>query len=69
MHVIQENFGGNMSGILIAILEMIIVYHANYIEGRHSIAYVLVPLSFEAAMRMVCSFLIITFKYSDMKQC
>ncbi|VBB27580.1 unnamed protein product [Acanthocheilonema viteae] len=34
------------------ILEVSIVYHVNYIEGRHSIAYVLVPLSSETAMRL-----------------
>ncbi|VDK77836.1 unnamed protein product [Litomosoides sigmodontis] len=37
-----------MLKILVAILEVVIVY----IEGRNSIAYVLVPLSSEAATRM-----------------
>ncbi|VDM14454.1 unnamed protein product [Wuchereria bancrofti] len=37
---------------LITIFEMIIIYHVNYMESRHSIAYVLVPLSSESAMRM-----------------
>uniref|UniRef100_A0A0R3RUI8 Phospholipid scramblase n=1 Tax=Elaeophora elaphi TaxID=1147741 RepID=A0A0R3RUI8_9BILA len=42
----------NMFGTLVAILEVTVIYHVNYIEGRHSIAYVLVPLTPETATRM-----------------
>ncbi|CAG9534086.1 unnamed protein product [Cercopithifilaria johnstoni] len=41
-----------MFDTLVTILEVTIIYYANYIESRHSIAYVLVPLSSETAMRL-----------------
>ncbi|EFO23928.1 hypothetical protein LOAG_04551 [Loa loa] len=37
---------------LMAVLEVTIIYRMNCIEGRHSIAYVFVPLSSETAVRM-----------------
>lgn len=40
---------------LLAVLQVTIIYHVNYVEGRDSIAFVFVPLSSEAAMRLVCS--------------
>ncbi|VDK64228.1 unnamed protein product [Onchocerca ochengi] len=48
----QENFGGNMFETLVTIFEVIVFCRVNCIESRHTIAYVLIPLSSETTTRL-----------------
>lgn len=40
---------------LVAVFHITVICNMEFVEGRHSIGYVLVPLSPETAMHLVCS--------------